>query len=99
MDFTLKIYRELLQSLLKKGYTFLTFNDFLIKQKKNTKIVVLRHDVDLLPQNSLEFAKIQYVVNLNRKNDYRIWAVNFNTSGATQRYLKVSISQRKDNVN
>ncbi len=64
MDFTLNTYRQLLQSLIKKGYTFLTFNEFLTTQKKNTKIVVLRHDVDLLPQNSLKFAKIQAVLGI-----------------------------------
>ena len=71
MDFTLKIYRQLLQSLLKKGYTFLTFNDFLINQKKNTKIVILRHDVDLLPQNSLEFAKIQHSLGIRGSYYFR----------------------------
>ena len=40
-----------------KGYTFFTFKDFL--NSLLHKQVVLRHDVDLLPENSLRFAKIQ----------------------------------------
>ena len=57
MDFTLEIYTELIKSLLKQGYTFQTFENFLSSPKSKT--IILRHDVDLLPQNSLRFAKIQ----------------------------------------
>jgi hypothetical protein len=57
MDFTLKKYRELISSLVKDGYSFQTFEEFI--KKPNEKVVLLRHDVDLLPQNSLRFAQIQ----------------------------------------
>ncbi len=57
MDFTISIYIELLKSLKSKGYHFQTFEEFLTKPAK--KSLVLRHDVDLLPYNSLRFAKIQ----------------------------------------
>jgi hypothetical protein len=57
MDFTIKKYKELLQALKKNNYSFQTFEDFLIQP--NEKTIVLRHDVDLLPKNSLRFAKIQ----------------------------------------
>jgi len=57
VDFTIKEYRELLYTLKKQGYAFQTFEGFLKKPSK--KVVMLRHDVDLLPQNSLQFAKIQ----------------------------------------
>ncbi len=57
MDFTVKIYRELLKSLIDQGYTFQTFEEFIrVPQEKS---IVLRHDVDLLPYNSLHFARIQ----------------------------------------
>ncbi|MEX1193376.1 MAG: hypothetical protein WEA99_15500 [Brumimicrobium sp.] len=56
-DFTLKKYRELLQSLIEAGYSFQKFEDFLQSPKDN--MIVLRHDVDLLPLNSLAFAKLQ----------------------------------------
>jgi hypothetical protein len=56
-DFTIKKYRELLRVLIDSGYSFQTFDEFLqVPQKKS---IILRHDVDLLPENSLEFAKIQ----------------------------------------
>lgn len=57
MDFTVTKYRELLSALIAKGYTFQTFEDFIKNPAK--RVVVLRHDVDLLPYNSLAFAKIQ----------------------------------------
>lgn len=57
MDFTLKTYRRLLDALRAEGYVFQTFRDFLRHPEK--KVVVLRHDVDKLPLNSLAFAKIQ----------------------------------------
>ena len=47
MDFTQKIYRELLETLKEAGYAFQTFEDFV--QKPKDKVVVLRHDVDKLP--------------------------------------------------
>ena len=58
MDFTLKVYRKLLTTLLKGGYNFQTFEAFLETPKK--KAVVLRHDVDLRPENSLVFADIEH---------------------------------------
>lgn len=57
MDFIIHVYTQLLDSLKSKGFAFQTFEEFI----KNSKIrsVILRHDVDLLPYNSLVFAKIQ----------------------------------------
>ena len=57
MDFTIIQYRSLLESLKRQGFDFQPFNNFL-KSPKN-KTIILRHDVDLLPKNSLRFAKIQ----------------------------------------
>ena len=57
MDFTIQEYRKLLYTLKKQGYTFQTFEGFLRNPGK--KVVILRHDVDRLPQNSLQFARIQ----------------------------------------
>ncbi|WP_199852659.1 hypothetical protein [Aquimarina sp. Aq78] len=57
IDFTVQRYRELLRALMNNGYQFQTFAEFIAKPEK--KSIVLRHDVDLLPKNSLAFAKIQ----------------------------------------
>jgi hypothetical protein len=57
MDFTVKKYESLLKAMIAAGYDFQTFQEFLISPKQRS--IVLRHDVDLLPQNSLHFARIQ----------------------------------------
>ena len=51
MDFTLTIYTELLKSLLKNGYAFQTFEQFMTKPAN--KVVVIRHDIDKLPANAV----------------------------------------------
>jgi hypothetical protein len=57
MDFTIKQYTQLLKALRSAGFFFQTFEEHLKAPKKKT--IVLRHDVDLLPENSLRFANIQ----------------------------------------
>ena len=58
MDFTINKYVELLLEINKKGYSFSTFENYLLTNPAQT--VILRHDVDSRPQNSLDFAKIQH---------------------------------------
>jgi hypothetical protein len=57
MDYTIKTYRNLLKALQQHGFSFETLSEFLINRIQ--KVIILRHDVDLLPYNSLRFAKIQ----------------------------------------
>ncbi len=57
MDFSVTKYEELIQVLIDQNYVFQTFEEFI--KKPNKKSIVLRHDVDKLPLNSLAFAKIQ----------------------------------------
>lgn len=71
MDFTVQKYRELLNSLVHQGYSFQTYADFLVEP--NEKVIILRHDVDLLPKNSLTFAMIQ--ADLGIKGTYYFRAV------------------------
>lgn len=57
MDFTISTYRKLLSTLRDQGFSFCTFEGFISNSPH--PVIVLRHDVDLLPENSLQFAKIQ----------------------------------------
>jgi hypothetical protein len=57
MDFTISTYKKLIKSLLNQGYNFQTFVDYI--ETRMERSFMLRHDVDLLPENSLRFAKIQ----------------------------------------
>jgi len=56
-DFTLAIYRQLLDALKASGYRFQTFEHFL--QAPQKRAIILRHDVDDRKLHSLEFARIQ----------------------------------------
>jgi len=96
MDFTLKTYRQLLQSLQNAGFSFITFSEYIESEKLKTKsekfnetnkpspsppsytpnpsrFIILRHDVDLLPENSLTFARIQHEMGI--KGSYYFRAV------------------------
>ena len=57
MDFNISTYLSLLGALKDSEYEFQTFENFLIKPEKRG--IILRHDVDLKPINSLLFAKLQ----------------------------------------
>ena len=57
MDFTLSKYEELLEELVKANYSFQSFSQFLRAPKE--RCIILRHDVDDRPSNSLKFAQIQ----------------------------------------
>ena len=86
MDFTITQYTQLLQSLQDAGFFFQTFEEYIIQEtvKKpesqslnhaptQTRKIILRHDVDLLPQHSLRFAKIQHSMGI--KGSYYFRAV------------------------
>ncbi len=56
MDFTKEKYRNLLIQLIDNGYKFITFSEY-CKRSLPQRFVIIRHDVDLKPQNSLEIAE------------------------------------------
>jgi len=69
MDFTIKKYSKLLKGLQSNNYSFICFKDSLTSDSKKT--IILRHDVDLLPQNSLCFAKIQATMGIQGSYYFR----------------------------
>ena len=74
MDFTLWKYRQLLQSLLQQGYQFVTFEQYCASKTEevDTRWIVLRHDVDLLPQNSLATAQIEHELGITASYYFRV---------------------------
>ncbi len=70
LDFTIDIYRELLLSFKDVGYAFQTFEEF-IKTPKS-KVVVLRHDVDLKAINSLQTAEIENKLGVKASYYFRV---------------------------
>jgi len=106
MDFTLKAYKNLLQTLKNKGYTSITFHDYLTQTRnpkletrnpqpttrnsqpvtrnpqpttRNPQLILLRHDVDLLPQNSLATAKIEHELGIKGSYYFRMVPESYDT--------------------
>ena len=65
-DFTLDIYRALLEGLQAKGYELVSYGEYCRRKSKvesrksKDKFVILRHDVDAKPANSLKTAQIEH---------------------------------------
>ena len=57
MDFTLSAYKRLISTLQSHSYFFQTFEEYI--QNSKEKVVILRHDVDRLPWNSLKTARLE----------------------------------------
>lgn len=70
MDFTLNIYQLFIQKLISKGYNFQTFEQYL--RNSLVKDIILRHDVDKLPYNSLSTAKIESELGVRGSYYFRI---------------------------
>lgn len=70
MDFTIIQYQQLLKSLQHAGFFFQTFSSCL-QSPSAEKTIILRHDVDLLPQNSLRFARIQHELGISGSYYFR----------------------------
>lgn len=98
MDFTIKQYQQLLESLQNAGFFFQTFAEYIqnedlnrdqqisakVQKNKNSnppnqnKLIVLRHDVDARPQNSLRFAQIQTKRGIKGTYYFRIVPQSYN---------------------
>lgn len=75
-DFTLKQYIEFIKVLKNKDFFIQTFENFIRYPMDNS--IVLRHDVDKLPQNSLNFAKIQNSMGIVGTYYFRVTPQSFN---------------------
>lgn len=77
-DFTLKIYKSLLISLKESGYHFITFEEYIREyQTSDTPFIILRHDVDLLPHNSLQTAQMEHSLGIKGSYYFRIVPESF----------------------
>lgn len=71
-DFTLYKYRELLETLLAAGYTPITMEVYCTATTLPDKFVILRHDVDKQPQNSVATAEVEQALQLRASYYFRI---------------------------
>lgn len=70
IDFTITSYDALLCALLEVGYQFQTYRDYM--KNPLDKVVILRHDVDKKPGNSLRFAEIEHEKGLKASYFFRV---------------------------
>ena len=73
-DFTLTTYRQLLMALQSAGYRFLTFEQYCDSKSTlaDTPFVILRHDVDARPANSLRTAQIEHELGICASYYFRV---------------------------
>jgi hypothetical protein len=69
-DFTYHIYAELLDSMLKAGYEFQTFEEFILAPKE--RVVILRHDSDVSSSSELKFAHFEKSLGIKASYYFRI---------------------------
>ena len=75
-DFSLDIYRELLESLQEKGYELISYSEYCClkdeKKQMPERFVILRHDVDAKPENSLRTAQIEHSIGARATYYFRV---------------------------
>lgn len=73
MDFTLKKYAELLHVLDDYGYQFVTFEQYCTeKESMRDRFVILRHDVDMKPENALAVARLEHAMDIHASYYFRV---------------------------
>jgi hypothetical protein len=71
-DYSYKIYTLLIETLISEAYDFITFEEYCDRNIRPGKFVILRHDVDRLPWNALEMARIENKKNIKASYYFRI---------------------------
>lgn len=70
-DFTLNVYRKFLETALEQGYRLTSYEEYIRQDLADEKVMILRHDVDRLPENSLATALIQSELNVKGSYYFR----------------------------
>jgi hypothetical protein len=58
-EFTFDTFRDLLNSFRESGYKIIPFSSFLSENKNSQKLLILRHDVDRYPLQTLKMAGME----------------------------------------
>jgi len=76
MDFTIRKYRQFLNILLGKEYRFVTFEQYCDFRDRGEALleryIIMRHDVEALPENSYAFAQIEYELGIQASYYFRV---------------------------
>ena len=78
-DFTLGKYSELVSAFLGAGYTVMPFGDW-CETRPQGRVLVLRHDVDACPRNSLAVAELEHSLGVRSSFYFRVVPQSFNPS-------------------
>ncbi len=76
-DFTPDIYEALLRQAIDSGYLLTSYENYLLSKDLPRKIMILRHDVDKLPQNALSIAELQADLGVKGTYYFRIVRQSF----------------------
>ncbi len=82
-DFSLDIYRKLLEALQRQGYELIGYADYLkakSQERSAKRFVILRHDVDAKPLNSLMTAQIEHSLGAKATYYFRVGKESNNPS-------------------
>jgi len=78
MDFSQTTYKTLLATLNSRNYSFKTFENHLQSTIINQQsFILLRHDVDRLPENSLKLAQLEHSLGIKGSYYFRIVPESF----------------------
>ncbi|MEE0861123.1 MAG: hypothetical protein UIC49_06640, partial [Paludibacteraceae bacterium] len=78
-EFTLDTYRLLLEQLQAHGYELIRYEQY-CRGYRPEKFVILRHDVDLKPANSLLTAQIEHAIGAQASYYFRVGKESNNPS-------------------
>lgn len=78
-DFTLQTFEKLCSAFQNHGYTSITFSDYCLKNRPQ-KFVIMRHDVDKVPENALDIARYEKELNIRASFYFRVVKGSYNES-------------------
>jgi len=71
LDFSLDVYKSLLDAIRSSGYRVLTVREYLLQPNQDMAMVLLRHDVDRRPENALYMSEIESVYGIRSTYYFR----------------------------
>ncbi len=77
LDFTLRKYEELCKTIKKSNYPIIRLKDY-FKEPDHKRFIILRHDVDKLPENALAMAQLERSLNISSTYYFRTIPEVFN---------------------
>lgn len=71
-DFSLTVYRQLLNAIKETGWRVFSVNDFFKTRQKGAPFFIVRHDVDRRPENALAMARVEVALGVRSTYYFRV---------------------------